>query len=241
MISTLIIEKEIEETIALESKLTNLCPQVKVAGRSPCLKKARKYILQFKPQLVIIGSDLSNRKCFELVKQFPQFHFETIYMSQSIELAYHAIQHHAVGFLLKPVKPHELIQAVYCAEQRIQNKQLTAKRTEKTDLLEEIIGIPTMEGLEFLQVASIIRCEGLQKCTRVITENRSDIVSSYNVGEFRKLLEHQGFFTIHKSHLVNLRKILRLHRDGTIEMTDGSTVPVSRRRKSAFLQQVKQV
>ena len=67
-----------------------------------------------------------------------------------------------------------------------------------------LVGIPNIEGFDFVFVKEIIRCEGLQKCTRIITTSKTDIISSYNIGEFRKLLEPYHFFSPHKSHLINL-------------------------------------
>jgi two-component system LytT family response regulator len=108
----------------------------------------------------------------------------------------------------------------------------------KEHKLNELIGIPTMEGYEFIMTNEVIRCEGLQKCTRVITTTKTDIVSSYNIGVFIKLLEPYNFFSPHKSHLINLLFIKRYLREGTIVLKDNSCVPVSKRRKSEFIGRV---
>ena len=94
---------------------------------------------------------------------------------------------------------------------------------------------PTLKGFDFISIHDIIRCEGLQKCTRIITQEKSDIISSYNIGEFVKRLEKHGFFQNHKSHLINLRHIKQYYKEGTIKMADNSFVPVSKRKKSQFL------
>jgi len=101
----------------------------------------------------------------------------------------------------------------------------------------QIIGIPTFEGYEFSSAEDIIRCEGFQKCTKVFLKKKSTIISSYNIGEFEKLLKKFGFFSTHKSHLINLSCISKYNKDGTLTLCDNSTVPVSRRRKRIFLEQ----
>ena len=78
----------------------------------------------------------------------------------------------------------------------------------------------------------------MQKCTRIITTTKTDIISSYNIGEFKKLLEPYGFFVTHKSHLINLTFVKHYRREGTIILKDNSSVPVSKRRKAIFLKQV---
>jgi two-component system LytT family response regulator len=81
----------------------------------------------------------------------------------------------------------------------------------------------------------------LQKCTRVITRDKTDIVSSYNLGEFRKMLEPYGFYSPHKSHLINLNYIRKYHKEGNILMVNHSYVPVAKRKKKEFLNQVKHI
>lgn len=102
-----------------------------------------------------------------------------------------------------------------------------------------IVGIPTLEGIEFLKSEEIIRCEGLQRLTKVFTTETTTIISSYNIGEFGKLLCSSGFFAPHKSHLINLQYLRRYSVDGTITLRDGACVPLARRRKEAFLKWVR--
>lgn len=104
----------------------------------------------------------------------------------------------------------------------------------------KLIGIPTMEGLEFISVEEIIRCEGLQKCTLVVTTEKTDIISSYNIGKFVDLLEVNGFFHCHRSHLINLQYIKKYTREGYIFFSVNSKpVPLARRKRGAFLNEMK--
>lgn len=98
-----------------------------------------------------------------------------------------------------------------------------------------LIGIPTISGMEYYHTHQIIKCEGLLKCTKVSLLGQSTIVSSYNIGEFIKLLTPFGFYAPHKSHLINLQHVKKYLKEGTIILTDNNTVPVSRRRKAEFL------
>lgn len=104
----------------------------------------------------------------------------------------------------------------------------------------KLVGIPTIEGMEFIDTEKIIRCEGLQKCTLIITTEKSDIISSYNIGKFVTLLEESGFFYCHRSHLINLRFVKKYTREGYIFFSANSKpVPLARRKKCAFLNQIR--
>lgn len=52
------------------------------------------------------------------------------------------------------------------------------------------------------------------------------------------MLENYGFYSTHKSHLVNQKRITRYLKEGTIVMSDGAEVPVARRKKEEFVEQV---
>jgi len=100
------------------------------------------------------------------------------------------------------------------------------------------IVIPCCHTYEFLEFEQIIRFEGLQNYTRVFIKDGRSIVSTTNIGYYKTNLTDQGFFCCHKSHLVNEQHIVRYHKEGTIELTDFSMVPVSRRKKQIFIDRV---
>lgn len=103
-------------------------------------------------------------------------------------------------------------------------------------LLNQKIALPTDHGIDFIQVKSIIRCEGSKKYTRIYTTDAEPILSSYNIGKFKKLFEDiTVFFLSHKSHLVNISYIKNYQRSGLIQMIDDTIVPVSVRRRNSFL------
>lgn len=103
-----------------------------------------------------------------------------------------------------------------------------------------LVGIPTIECMEFIDTEKIIRCEGLQKCTLIVTTEKTDIISSYNLGKFADLLKENGFFQCHRSHLINLKFVKKYTREGYIIFNASSKpVPLARRRKSDFLNQIK--
>ncbi len=64
--------------------------------------------------------------------------------------------------------------------------------------------------------------------------NGKIVVSSVSLGTFSRTLCSYGFFHCHKSHLINCSQIQKYLKVGEVEMSDGTTVPVSRRRKEIF-------
>ena len=244
--NALLIDNDPVAIATLETLLDENCPQVSICGKVNTLFDAMSFI-SGKNKLDIIFSeiDLPNENGFKLAVNRPITNCEFIFVTENPKYALKAIKNKAVGFLLKPVKKKELLYAVDVAEERINERKilernrLLLEKYESILLGKETIGIPTIEGFEIIQLDNILRCEGMQNCTRIITRDRSDIISSYNLGKFIKLLGEDNFFSPHKSHLVNFRYVKKFLREGTIIMDDGSHVPVSKRRKTDFLKYFK--
>ena len=57
---------------------------------------------------------------------------------------------------------------------------------------------------------------------------------------YHKLFDESVFHRIHGSHLINLKHIVKYYKEGTVEMSDGSTVFVSARKKKGFLDKLQE-
>jgi len=99
---------------------------------------------------------------------------------------------------------------------------------------EERIPIPCTKTIEFIKSSDIVRFEGMQNYTKVFLNNGTMLISSDNIGKYKTTMLSRGFICCHKSHIVNSNKINRYFKAGYVEMTDGTSVPVSRRKKTEF-------
>jgi two-component system LytT family response regulator len=144
---------------------------------------------------------------------------------------------------MKPLNVDDVVISVDSALKRISERSVALPLSGDSDPAilphTKLIGIPTMEGIDFLHAHEIIRCEGLQKCTRIVSTRNTTMISAYNVGEFRKMLEPLGFFSCHKSHLINLVHVKRFTREGFIFLSDSTAVPLARRKRPEFLQSLR--
>ena len=239
--TAILIDDELPALSVLQNHLHTYCPQIQIAGTGSSAEEAIKLIQTHRPDIVFLDIEMPHASGFDLLKKLPVLDFEIIFVTGYDSYALQAIKFCAIGYILKPVRAEELIAAVNAAENRIRekaefnrNKQLLFNLTNPGHAANKL-GIPTERGLEFVETSEIVRCEGIQRCTKVVLNNRKSIISSYNLGEFIKMLENYNFFATHKSHLVGMAHIIRYDKEGSLEMSDGAFVPVSRRRRQDFL------
>jgi two-component system, LytTR family, response regulator len=237
-IDSIIIEPEPEVSALLKEYLNSQFSEIDVLAEATEFSMACSLIEEYNPALVF--TDI--RLCSKMKNVQAENPFEAVYSSTHVEDAISAFQHDACGFLLKPLNLSDVINSVSSVVRRVSEKRqprLKAHHSENNLPHTRLIGIPTMEGMEFISANDIVRCEGLQKCTRIVALGKCSLISSYNIGEFRKLLEEYGFFSCHKSHLINLMHVKKITREGFVFLSDNAGVPLARRKRLDFLQLLK--
>ena len=142
---------------------------------------------------------------------------------------------------LKPVDIDELNKAI--------DKHRKSKTDQKSDNFQNLIdneqlegnqkklGIPDANGIMFVKVQNIIRCESDGNYTKIFLNTGKKLLASKTLGEFESMLEGDGFFRIHRSHLINLTHLKKYTKGehSFVELSDGTKADVSRRKKSGFI------
>lgn len=97
--------------------------------------------------------------------------------------------------------------------------------------------IGTMQGALVLQPENIVHIEAEGGYARILCDDGKRHLVSWNIGRLQRELPVTSFFRCHDSHIVNLRKVARIHsHDGhQAEMIAGLTVRISRRRYKDFI------
>lgn len=242
--SVIIIDDEPKLRKVLEIKLSQHCQDLAVLDSVANIKEAYEKIIQLKPDLLFLDISMPGGSGFELLARFERIDFEVIFVTGFNDYVLDALNVSAVAYLLKPILTEDLIDAVDKAKIRISDR----KKIEKYSILQHNlnhlgsqdtkIAVPGTNAYDFIKIADIIRCEGWQKYTRIYLHDGSCIVSSYNIGVFKGMLESYKFFTTHKSHMINIKLIVRYLKEGTVVMSDGSKVPVARRKREEFVDRV---
>jgi len=220
-------------------------PQVEVVAEITEPETALELISTENPDLVFLDINMPGMTGFELIAKMRKIDFHIIFTTAYDEYAIKAFKVNAVDYLLKPVEVSELIEAVKKAEEKLRQEH-TSRQMEgllgRMDHLlnaKEKISLPTNEGVAFVEVRDIIRCEADSNYTKVVCKERNYLVSK-TLKELEELLSSNNFFRVHHSHLINLKYIEMYHRGkgGVVVMTNGDHVDVSRSRKTDFLDKI---
>ncbi len=218
-------------------------PDIEVLAICNNGREGLQKIDELKPDLVFLDVEMPGMNGFEMIRQVPVVNFDVIFTTAYEKYAISAIKHDALDYLTKPIEANALHEAMLRLKKRREKKQ-TQRKLELIDHHTErsldSLAIPTMEGLIFIGLEDIVRCESDGKYTRIFMKDNAKIISSHTLGDFEELLQKHGFFRIHKSFLINLKHLKKYIRGegGQAVMSDGSVLDISRRKKDELLQLV---
>lgn len=237
--NAIIIDDESSSRNTLRNFLSKYCYDIDIVGEADGIGTGLEIIRQNEPEVVFLDVEMKDGTGFDLLGMLQPVAFKVIFITGFDKYALRAFDFSAVDYLLKPLDPGRLIEAV----RKLKNDQSMALLQKKLNVLVENrntiekIALPATDGLVMVRIRNIIRCESEGNYTRFHLSSGEDYLSTRTLKEYDELFEDLDFFRIHKSHLVNLNYALRYIKGdgGTLIMEDGAQVEVARRRREGLL------
>lgn len=242
MLHTIIIDDEAHIRDSLIKLLSRHCPEVIIVGQADSVAGGIKAIREHSPDLVLLDIQMGDGTGFDLLNSFPSIDFRVIFVTAYDHYALHAFRYSAVDYLLKPVDPEMLADAIKRASQLLQdhNKlQISAlkENLKNKDYQQRKIILKTVEKIHLIDIQHITCCESYDNYTSIHTSDGDKIVVSRSLKEFDELLAVSGFYRVHKSFLINLAYIRGFEKQegGFVVLTGGMKVPVASRKREELL------
>ena len=226
----------------LEHDLAECCPDVQIIGTANSVVSAAKLLRQKTPDLLFLDIMLGDGTGFDLLEIVPNLQSKVIFATASDEHAIRAFRFAAIDYLLKPIDPEALKEAVSRARE-----QLIHHPIESIDLLRETIRYPqtlpkrislnTQEKIVVVEIDQIVRCEADGNNTLFLLASGEKVYVTKTLKQFETLLREHPFVRVHQSHLVHLHHIQEYVRKdgGYLKMNNGDIVSVSVRKKAAII------
>lgn len=91
------------------------------------------------------------------------------------------------------------------------------------------------DSFQVINLQELLYCESDKGYTTFYLANDKKYVASKPLKEYEKKLEKVNFTRPHQSFMVNLKYIDKYDKSGIIYLKDGQKIPVSSRKKEAFI------
>jgi len=249
MLKAVVVDDETKAREALIAMLGLYCPTVKIVGQAWNVQSAFDLITQTQPDVVFLDIQMPDGSGFDLLSKFQHVFFKFIIVTAYQEHAIRAFKFSAIDFILKPIDPTELDQAVEKLAETIkeheQNLKLSAfaSNIQDENKQSQKVLLKTNDSIEVVEFGSIIRCESQNNYTLFFFNDRPKLLVSKALKEFEELLTGSGFLRTHQSHLVNVNYISNYIKqpDTHLILKDGTKIPVAVRKRETVGEVIRKI
>ncbi len=243
-LKAIIVDDEINSRENLRGVLDKFCPEVTVLGEACSAVEAIQKIQEHKPMLIFLDIEMPGGNGFEVLKYFQKPEFGIIFITAYDHYAIQAIRFSALDYILKPIDTLQLKAAIqrYIEQVEAHNERLIQFiKNNKLAQKKKKIALASFDKIDFVEVNQIIKCEGQANYTTVFLASGEKMLVSKSLIEYEDILFDYGFVRTHKSHIVNIDHVKTFIKNdgGYLLLSDGSTVPLSRRKRDFVLSQLK--
>jgi len=224
---------------------------VDVVGQASNGIEALSAAERYTPDVMLLDIQMPGLTGFEVARRLLASEAEApalIFVTAFDQYAIKAFEVNAVDYLLKPVEPTRLEQALARARQRVVSTRGPADRpVELTEQLDRIVrlmaertdrrdqvAVKVGERFMLVQAEEIIFASLADESITIVTGQVSGSSNYRTLDELQARLDPEVFWRVHRSHLVNINKIKEIvpwfSRNYILRMKDSKAteIPVSR-------------
>lgn len=240
----------IEDIDAIRQKnisvITEHCPNVAIIAEADSVKTGLEAIRKYLPDLVFLDVEMADGTGFDLLQELMPIQFKVIFITAHQEFAIKAFRFSAIDFLLKPIDPDDLVEAVRKTEETMSKDLLEIQfnnlfsNMERSKNNQKLI-LKTAERIYSVNIQDIVRCESEKNYSTFYLLNGQKLLVSTTLKEYETMLVPMGFFRSHQSHLINMFYFDHYLKgdNHTIVMKDKTAIPLAIRKKEEFLNLLK--
>ena len=246
----IIIDDESNVRDALAIMLADNCPEIYLCGTAASADEGRKLLNKQVVDFIFLDISMPKEDGFAFLKSIQRDKYGVIFVTAFEEYALRALKANAIDYLLKPVNPDELCEAVAKAihyyELRKNKEEVRSIYNQSLDNLHQQIesGTETIKkitiaeqyGFQMVNVSDLMYLQADNNYTILHLSGLNKIVATRALGEFEKLLDPPMFFRIHKSTIINMKflKGYSSYQGNYAELLDGTKLSISRRKLNEF-------
>ena len=231
ILNTLIIDDMPHAIANLRAEIEDSHPVINILDTADGVMDAAKKIKKHNPHLIFLDIHMGDGDGFDLLEMIRTEDIKVIFTTASKEHAIKAFQYAASDYLLKPVDPDLLSQAI--------EKILKSFLSHKVEPLstDDTITLNTQEEIRIVKRDDIIRMESMGNYTTFHIADKSKVLVTKTMKDYVDIVG-PDFLRVHQSHMINKKHVRSYIKTegGYLLMNDDSRVPVSVRKKAAVIE-----
>ena len=221
--------------------LLNQLETVEVVGEAVNVDDAKEKIDQLQPDVIFLDIQMPEKTGFDLLEELdhvPHVIFTTAYD----EYALKAFQVNALDYLLKPIEPKRLSEAIERLQKKLQDQtqrseESTTKGGDKKLTLDDQVFVKDGDRCWFVKLINVRLFESDGNYIKVYFENNKPMIHK-SLNALDERLDEKAFFRASRKHIINLSWVDAIEPwfNGGLVVTlkGGDRIEVSRRQAARF-------
>ncbi|WP_297793786.1 LytTR family DNA-binding domain-containing protein [uncultured Eudoraea sp.] len=241
MLEAVIVDDEKKALQSLSWELTNFSDEISIVASFTDPFEALSYLKNSTPDCLFLDIEMPTMDGFQFIKKLSNRDFPVVITTAYNQYAIKALKNEAIDYLLKPIDTDDLSETIVKIK-KFNAKNYTADKLEKillnfnSNQKYKKITFNTDGKLVFLESDQILYAESDGNYSTIYLKDGHKMVLTKKLKEVNELLPNDSFFRIHNSYIINLTKIKEfLKTDGYVVLESNHKIPVSRQKKSDFL------
>ena len=216
-------------------KLLQEFPDVEVIGEAANANEGIEKIESLNPDLVFLDIQMPGKSGFDMLTQIERAP-HVIFVTAYDEYALKAFEVNALDYLMKPVEPKRLADAILKVKQKDEEEMLSYNNRGMLHENDQVF-VKDGERCWFVRLSDVRLFESVGNYAKVFFgTNKPLILKSLNALEER--LDDKVFFRANRKHIINLRMIDKIepYFNGVLllDLVGGEKIEVSRRQAVKF-------
>lgn len=249
-LKAVIIDDEPRARNLLSKIVEEFCVEIGEVLQAEDLPSGVELIKNTNPDIVFLDIEMPEYNGTQIFDFFEKdaIDFHIIFTTAYSEFALQAFEMNAVDYLLKPMRPNKVKEAVSKAQHKIKSENISTQLAELKSNFQSAmfqkIGLPIADGILFVELENIILMEADGMYTKIFTvDNTSQIISKPLKFFVDLLAKNNLYYRPHRSYLINIKHIKQyVRKDGNyIVMSNDEVVSISKEKRDEFLEVVSSI
>jgi two-component system LytT family response regulator len=213
-------------------------PEIEIVEEAANVEEGLDKIDRLSPDIIFLDINMPGKSGFDLLQELDRSPY-VIFTTAYDEYAVKAFEVNALDYLLKPIEPKRLADAIHKVSEAFQKEHQAIQESANKGLLGESDQVFVKDGERcwFVKLGDIRLFESVGNYAKVFFGNNKPLIlKSLNALEER--LDEKVFFRANRKHIVNLRmvdKVESYFNGGLmLELKGGDKIEVSRRQTVKF-------
>lgn len=209
-LNAIIVDDEKMARTLLRGYIAEFCPNVTVLEECADLPNGVKAIRKHQPDIVFLDIEMPGHSGLELLEFFDpkDVSFSIIFTTAYNQYALQAFKLSAIDYILKPIEPTELVQAI---ERFVANQSKRDYNLLKENLAPQTIkkiAVPQGNTIKYIPIEDILFFKAEGAYTHIQLADHSKLLASKGLKYYDELLsDYTQFYRTHKSFLVNIHHV----------------------------------